>query len=328
MEEVLERFSKMNVLVIGDIMLDRYLIGDVERISYEAPVPIVKLERQKSWNVPGGAGNVAINLSLLAVNNVYLFGRVGPDVSGKTLLAKFNVMPNVNVQFVRSDPGTLTTLKTRLVAKHQQIVRFDLEDTSPLIPQAEDKVIWALETIVPTTQGVIISDYNKGFLTYRLLKYLSSACTHHKIPVFIDPSPTTPYPTFSNATILPNIVEAKEMSGLGPVDKSSIEKVGKVLMDKFGAVLITLGADGMILFQGENVIKVPPVSVEDVVDTVGAGDTVVSVFSLAKICGANLEKAATIASIAASIAIKRVGTYAVSFKELYEEVHNFSRSGG
>lgn len=325
MEEVLDRFSKMNVLVVGDIMLDRYLIGDDVRLSQEAPVPIVKLERQKSWNVPGGAGNVVTNLSLLAVNNVSLLGRVGPDVSGRTLLTKFKDMQNVNVQFVRSDPGTLTTIKTRLVAKHQQIVRFDLEETSPLRPRSEEKVIWALESIVPTVQGVIISDYNKGFLTTKLLRYLASVCSFHKIPVFIDPSPTTVYPTFSNATLLPSIIEAKEMSELGPIDKSSIEKVGKVLMDKFGTVSITLGAEGMILFQKENVIKVPPVTVEDVVDTVGAGDTVVSVFTLARICGANLKEAAIIASIAASIVIKHVGTYALSFKELFNEVLDFKK---
>ena len=325
MEEVLDRFSKMDVLVIGDIMLDRYLVGDVDRISQEAPVPIVKLERQKSWNVPGGAGNVATNLSLLAINNVSLLGRVGPDVSGKILLTKFRDMHNVNVQFVRSEPGTLTTIKTRLVAKHQQIVRFDLEDTSPLNPKAEEKVVWALRSIIPAVQGVIISDYNKGFLTFPMLKAISNICSFNKVPVFIDPNPTTDYPPFSNATLLPNLIEAKEMSRLSPVDKSSTEKVGKVLMDKFGTVSITLGAEGMILFERENVIRVPPVTVEDVVDTVGAGDTIVSVFTLAKICGADLKEAAIIASIAASIVIKHLGTYAVSFKELLDEVLNFKK---
>ena len=315
---LVEQFSKVKVLVIGDVMLDRYWWGNVSRISPEAPVPVVNL--QKRSLAAGGAANVAANIAGLGAKP-YLIGAVGRDEEGSSLpsiLAQTGVAGDYLVALVDRP----TTTKTRIVAHNQHIVRIDQEEKANL-DEAQEALVWEqVERILPEVDLIIVSDYAKGLLTDGILERLISKCRQYGRKVLVDPKGKD-YRKYHGATLLtPNKREAAEACKLEEDGQDLVETAGKMLMSDLGleALLITQGEDGMTLFEGEQ----EPVhflsASRDVYDVTGAGDTVISTLGVVLAAGGDLRTAAQIANIAAGIVIEHFGTTSIKFNELTREL--------
>ncbi len=301
-EELISKFSEANILVVGDLILDKYLWGEVERISPEAPVPVVDVKKE-TVNL-GGACNVAWNISALD-GNVYIAGVIGEDENGK-ILEYLLKEKNINPILVK-DNSRPTTEKTRIIAVSQQLMRIDREDRNPLNPYIEDNLISNIGKVINNTDVVIVSDYGKGVITKKVMDYLKETGK----PVFVDPKPEN-VSLYNGITIMtPN---KKEALNLAKVEKNTpIEEVGKLLMEKLNMnqILITLGAEGMALFEGNKLIKIPA-KAKKVFDVTGAGDTVISVLALARAVGGTWEEGASLANYAAGYVVGEIGTAVVS----------------
>ncbi|OGY85720.1 MAG: hypothetical protein A2233_03740 [Candidatus Kerfeldbacteria bacterium RIFOXYA2_FULL_38_24] len=312
-EKIINTFKNQHLAVIGDIMLDNFIYGDVERISPEAPVPVVKME--KELLVCGGAGNVAINISELKAQ-VSLLGVVGADLDGKQLkqILKKKHLKQDGVCTVRDRP---TIKKTRIVARGQQIVRVDQEENKPLDKKITAQLLQQIKKNIANWNAIVISDYNKGVVTQELMAGLQKICQNKKIPLIGDTKPQQ-HDLFKNVTLIaPNKHEALLMS-----NKKTVKQAGLALQKKLHcAVLITQGADGMMLFS-KNKITNFPVTQQEVYDVVGAGDTVVSSLALALGAGADLATATIIANHAAGVAVSKIGTATVSTAELITSLKN------
>lgn len=288
-------------------MLDKFIIGDVERISPEAPIPVVIA--QKELSAPGGAGNVASNIAALG-GVVSILGLVGNDSAMRDLLKEFKKR-KINAKGIIKSSQRPTCQKIRIVARNQQMVRVDKEDNHYIHDGLEEKVINFARKNIKNWDGLVISDYAKGFITQNLATEIISLAKKHKKPIIGDTKPKhAAY--FKNITLLtPNYKEATEISGIADVKKS-----GKAIQRKLNAnVLITRGAEGMSLFEGKKIVNFTT-KAKEVFDVAGAGDTVVATLILSLVSGANLEEAAVIANHAAGIAVAKVGTAAVSQREL------------
>ncbi len=312
--EILDRFGHVVVLVIGDVMLDRYWWGRVTRISPEAPVPVVRYER--STLAAGGAANVAANIVSLG-GRPLLVGLVGNDEGSRDLrhiLSETKIMPD----YLISIPGRPTTVKTRIIAHGQQIVRVDEEEVSPISDQYVQQVRSQMIRLLPSAHALIISDYAKGLLTSTLLRIIIDEARHQKIPIFVDPKGKD-YTRYNGATIItPNRHEAAKAVDLEPDGQSIVEQAGAILLSRFAvdAVLITQGEEGMTLFSRDIEPLRLPALARQVYDVTGAGDTVIATLSLALSAGTDLPTAATLANLAAGLAVEQVGTTAVSLASL------------
>lgn len=313
--ELLEKFSKVKVLVIGDVMLDRYCWGSVGRISPEAPVPVVSLNQ--TTLAAGGAANVAANVAGLGAIP-FLVGIVGVDAEAK-LLSTVLETGNVSAKFLIPLKERQTTLKTRIIAHHQQVVRLDQENTKPLDQKDVELVLKRIEKIWDEIEIVIISDYAKGFLTEELLARLIIAAKQQRKLVLVDPKGQN-YSKYSGATCLtPNQNEAAAACKLDEAESDLVEKAGKRLLSqiKAKAILITQGENGMTLFEkGQKSLKIKA-SARKVFDVTGAGDTVISCLAVALAAGADFETAAKISNLAAGIVVEYIGTTAVT-REMLE----------
>jgi len=311
--KTLERIKSLNIAVIGDIMLDRYIIGKVERISPEAPVPVLFV--QEEYHVLGGAGNVAANLSKLEVDNVHLFCRIADDQFGELIKRELNELHNkyrnAEATYFGHDQ---TTVKTRVMADNHQIVRFDREKLESIPNATADSIVHRIELNLDSFDAILISDYGKGMITWYLLEELEKAI-RGKIPICIDPSPKTFYPTMRETIFLPNTKERREIHKLE----------GTKLENKFKAVVETDGANGIYVYYGANQVPthIKAIEVSDVVDTVGAGDTVTAVFTAAIATSATIYEAATLANIAASVVVRHAKTYAVSYDEIFNVIEPY-----
>jgi len=308
MFETLERLKGARIAVIGDIMLDRYITGSVDRISPEAPVPVVFV--QKENHVLGGAGNVVANLSKLEVDNVHLFCRIADDQFGELIKLELNELHNKYNNTEATYFGhNQTTVKTRVMADNHQIVRFDREKLESIPAATADSIVHRITLDLNSFDAILISDYGKGMITRTLLSLLQAA-VGDVLPICIDPSPKTEYPKMLNAIILPN---TKEKESMDPF-----------ITDKFQAVVETAGSYGMYLYclGREDIIHIKAIDISDVVDTVGAGDTVTAVFTAAIATGATIQEAAQLANIAASVVVRHAKTYAISYDELYFAINN------
>ena len=308
--ELLKKFPNVKVLIIGDVMLDRYCWGSVRRISPEAPVPVVTLN--ETTEVAGGAANVAANVAGLGAKP-FLVGIVGEDAEAEILST---VLKNgqVSANFLIPIKNRQTTLKTRIIAHQQQIVRLDQENTKPLTSLEVENVLKKIETLWEMIDIVIISDYAKGFLTEELLLRLITTATKHKKPVLIDPKGQN-YSKYIGATLLtPNQAEAAKACKLDDDEPEIIEIAGKRLLKeiKVEAVLITKGENGMTLFQKEQNSFEIKASARKVYDVTGAGDTVISCLAVALAAGADFSTASEIANIAAGVVVEQVGTTAIT----------------
>ena len=300
--DLISKFPDITVAVIGDIILDKYLWGDVERISPEAPVPVVDVKKETVSL--GGASNVANNIASLDAK-VYMIGVVGDDENAK-IIENLLKSKNINPILIK-DRSRPTIEKTRIIAVSQQLLRIDREDRSKLSTEIEDKIINEIKNIKDKINVFIVSDYGKGVITQRIMDFIKSL----NKPIFVDPKPSN-YQLYKHATILtPNKKEAYESI---KADKNTdLEFVGRKIMSdlELNQLLITLGSEGMALFEGDKIVRIPT-KAKKVFDVTGAGDTVISVLALARLAGGTWEESASLANTAAGYVVGEIGTATVS----------------
>lgn len=313
-KKIISRFSKARVLIIGDLILDEFLWGDVSRISPEAPVPVVWVKRESF--MPGGAANVANNIHALG-GRVSIAGVVGMDERAR-ILTELLRRKEMDVAGIVIDDNRPTTLKTRVIAHHQQVVRIDKENMSSLNGDLIAQIIDYTRERIDDIDAITIEDYGKGVITPPLLKEILRLARHHKKIVTVDPKEEHFHYYKGVTAITPNHYEAAQAAGIKVKDNDSLIKIGKTLLSKLKceAVLTTLGENGMQLFEKKGRITHIPTVARDVFDVSGAGDTVIGTFTLALAAGASLVDAARIANFAAGIVVGKVGIGVVTQKEL------------
>ena len=314
LEAIVARFAGRRIAVLGDCMVDRYLWGRVERISPEAPVPVVEVERESS--ALGGAGNVAANLRALGAAPL-LLGVVGEDDDGRRLREAFAAC-GLGVGGVVTDATRPTTVKTRIVAHAQQVVRADRESRADLSGAALARLLEIVERELPGCEGLAVSDYGKGVVHPGTLASALGAARRAGYAVSVDPKESH-IDAYRGVSILtPNQHEAGWMQGRRVTDEASLMEVGWGLQQRLdpAAVLVTRGADGMSLFErGGRYTHLPTVA-REVYDVTGAGDTVVSVVALALAAGADFPAACLLANHAAGIVIRELGTASCTREQL------------
>jgi D-beta-D-heptose 7-phosphate kinase/D-beta-D-heptose 1-phosphate adenosyltransferase len=311
---VIGRFAGRRVGVLGDVMLDRYLWGRVERISPEAPVPVVEIERE-SYSL-GGAGNVGANLRALGAEAV-LFAVIGDDEGGRTLQGELK-RRGVDTQGIVEDAARPTTVKTRILAHAQQVVRADREERGDLAGAPLAALIAALERALPRCEALIVSDYGKGVIHRGTLDIALGVARNHGIPVCVDPKESHIDAYRGVGILTPNQHEAGYVQGRRVTDEASLAEVGWGLQKRLDAeaVLVTRGPDGMSLFERGGRYTYLPTVAREVYDVTGAGDTVVSVVALARAAGAELPMACHLANHAAGVVIREVGTASCTVPQL------------
>lgn len=308
----LSQIRPFSVLVVGDFMLDTYTTGNVKRISPEAPVPVMQIERHESR--AGGTGNVVLNLIALGAK-VFICGRCGNDHSGAELKSCL-VGPNIVLDGLFEETGYPTPIKNRLIAGSQQLLRMDYEVIRPLPQNIEKEVLAYLEQTISQVQIVALSDYAKGFLSPRLIQSVVALAKAHQIPVIIDPKGTD-FSKYRGATLLkPNLSEAFAAARLS--SDASLDTVAERIfeMTDVETLLITRSEHGISLFNRSSMRQDFPARSREVKDVTGAGDVVLAVLSAALANGLDIRFAAQLANIAAGIAIERVGCVQVSVSEL------------
>ena len=319
------KFRKQSVLVIGDIMVDRFVWGKVSRISPEAPVPVVEVTQETQ--ALGGAGNVANNLSSLGAS-VNLVAVTGDDLTADQLKDSLRAK-KIGTDGLISDDSRPTSIKTRIIAQHQQVVRVDKEIKGIFTRAIEQKLDEKIAKLIPLSNAVIISDYGKGVVSAGLLKKTIALARKHNIPVNVDPKIENFMKYRRITCITPNTDEA--VAGMhyhGPKEDKNIVELGRKILKKLGSdsVLITRGEKGMTLFEHGNKITNIPTRAKEVYDVTGAGDTVISVFTLALAAKANFKQAAELSNFAAGVVVAKLGTATVSPKELEEAIREFSKN--
>lgn len=306
------------VLILGDVMLDEYIWGQVRRISPEAPVPVVEATRRTY--APGGAANVATNVAMLG-GQVFLASVIGQDYSADSLRQELT-QRGVSVNGLVVCAERPTTTKTRVIAHSQQVARVDSEVRQPIPSEIENALEEWIATHLPQVQACIISDYGKGVLSARLTQELIQAARRAGKPIVVDPKGTD-YSKYCGATLVtPNLHEAEQATNRQANDEMDLERIAKELLDilRDSALLVTRGADGMSLFANAIApVHIPSVA-RQVFDVTGAGDTVIGTLALALAAGAPLESAIRLANIAAGIVVGKVGTAGVTPEELLHAV--------
>jgi len=315
---VIDAMQEIPVLVAGDYMLDKYVWGRVDRVSPEAPVPVLAVDREEFR--PGGAGNVAANIVALG-GCTYAVGIVGNDTESGQLL--------VSLQERRIDVGGMvlsdfrpTTTKCRLVAHHQQLVRMDHEKTIPANEREIEDIHSRLDLLFPKVKAVILQDYNKGMLCESVIRSLISRCINGNIPVAVDPKLENFFRYQGVTLFKPNEKEVERALGITVQNDDDLRVAGHRLQEQIKAdlLLITSGEHGMTLFIDKETVHHIPTRAQEVFDVSGAGDTVISVMSLALVAGARPAEAAFLANAAAGICVSKVGTQPVFRDELIQEI--------
>lgn len=314
--EIIANFSEATVLVVGDLMLDHFIWGKVARISPEAPVPVVDVRAENI--LLGGCANVLNNIH--AIGGLVLgTGVVGADNMGERLRQEF-IDRRIDTGGVVVEKERTTTLKTRIVAHGQQIVRFDRESRAPVAKDSIEQIIAYVESRLDQIGAIVISDYNKGLITQALLDGIRQVVAGRKLVVCVDPKRDdfSFYRGFD--VITPNHHEAGRALGREIHNEEDLCRTGATLMEQydFKAVLITRGEEGLSLFEnGSPFVHTHfPTVAREVFDVTGAGDTVIGVFALAMAAGASFKEAAVLANHAAGIVVGKVGTATVSREEL------------
>jgi len=319
----LQSFAQAHILVLGDVMLDHFIWGNVRRISPEAPVPVVEVTKE-TW-YPGGAANVARNIAPFT-NNVRLMGRIGRDAAGdrlKELLLEDQVDPSP----LLTHSSVPTISKARVTARQQQIVRVDREQLLKLTGEELAEVETRLRQLAPLLQAIIIEYYGKGFVTDALVHLVAEIAAENQVLVTVDPSPHNPLNWKGVTLVKPNRLEAFAAAGINdhllaqpPLENAELLEVGRVLMEKWDTpnILITLGEQGMLLFQQEKPPHHIPTQAREVFDVSGAGDTAIAILTLAMAAGRDVITAAELANIASGIVVGKLGTARINSDELLQ----------
>ena len=322
LREIIDRFSKVRILVVGDIMMDRFIWGKVSRISPEAPVPVVLFEREDL--ILGGAANVVNNIHSLG-GKVSLCGVVGNDEYADKILEKIDEI-GVKTDGIFKEKGRRTTVKTRIIAHQhpyqQQLARIDRETMDHPKPHTNRSLLNFLSENVVHFDGIVISDYGKGVLTRKLSQMVIQKAKRYRKFIMVDPKPKN-FSFYKGATVItPNAKEAGEASGMPVTDFSSLKKAGRILLNKSrcSILIVTQGEEGMTVFESsDNSFAVPTVA-KDVYDVTGAGDTVIGTLALAWGAGAKVKEAAMLANYAAGIVVGKMGTATATRKDLIDAI--------
>jgi rfaE bifunctional protein kinase chain/domain len=343
LKRLIPRLRGKRIGVLGDLMLDRYLWGTASRLSPEAAVPVVDFVEQSECL--GGAGNVAANFAALGAR-VEAFGVIGSDESGRALQKSLRAA-SIADKGVLVDSKRVTTVKTRIIARHQQVVRVDRERREPLRAETQEKLLHQLFSALKQVDALVLSDYDKGLITDDFADRVLSAAHQLKVPVFVKPKTSRLYAYRGARAIVCNAKEAGFYVTRSLADEKSVEEAGRALLAHFGcsAVVITRGEKGMSVFEESSPrhLLIPATSFEvtyarlgqpgiergatgrQVFDVTGAGDTVLSVLSLAVAGGAPLADAAELANIAAGVVVGKLGTACVTPEELLHALGDIRR---
>jgi len=314
-----QRFSKKKVLVLGDVMLDRFVWGAVSRISPEAPVPV--LEVRKETTCLGGAANVAANIHSLGGEPLPL-AVVGNDVEGELLKAKFREL-GTGVGGIFIDKERPTSIKTRIIAHHQQICRTDREERAPLSPELRRKLAAWFRAHLDIADAVIVSDYAKGLISPTLLRQVLPLAKAAQKPVCVDPKLRN-FAAYRPATVItPNVMETEYAAGMTIATEQDLLRAGRKILRKTGIdhLLVTRGEHGMALFEADSKVTQIPTLAREVFDVTGAGDTVISTLALGLVAGLCVLEAAILSNIAAGIVVAKLGTAAATPDELLAGIH-------
>jgi D-beta-D-heptose 7-phosphate kinase/D-beta-D-heptose 1-phosphate adenosyltransferase len=316
------RFAEKRVLVIGDLMLDEFVWGKVSRISPEAPVPVVSVTGETYY--PGGAANVARNLRELGAQ-VSLLGFVGADSAGDRLCTLLDGVGLQNTAGILRDAGRPTTVKSRIIARNQQVVRVDRERIAPLDAAQRARMTAFVDDLVDRIDGIVVADYGKGALDQQLADHIANVARQRGKVLTVDPHPHTPLVWKAATAIKPNRIEAFHAAGMRltpPVEPASQDdpllRAACELLRTWqpGSLLVTLGEQGMLLFQEGAAPFHIPTRAKEVFDVSGAGDTAIAVFTLGLLAGADPREAADLANRASGIAVGKLGTATVTPAEL------------
>ena len=312
-DKISKDYSEKNILVIGDIILDAYIFGTVDRISQEAPVPIVSIA-EKNFK-PGGAANVALNLSGLGAN-VQLIGLTGSGINCNELQKCFEKNNNINLHLVK-DEGRLTSVKTRIIADGKQVVRLDDEATNEINQIHKEKLKSIFDANSKKIDGIIIEDYNKGTLSSDLILHIIDSASKNSIPVYVDPKYDN-YKHYKGVRLFkPNLVEYNTIvrnKNFGVLPESGFKF--KEYIDS-EILLLTLGAEGMSLYF-DDVHNQIPTKARKVYDVSGAGDTVIATFAMNDICGLDPLESSIIANLAAGRVCEEIGVFPINVDALKE----------
>jgi D-beta-D-heptose 7-phosphate kinase/D-beta-D-heptose 1-phosphate adenosyltransferase len=316
LSEGIDKFSSCRILVVGDVIMDEFLWGRVERISPEAPVPVVQVEEESL--VLGGAGNVVNNIISLG-GQALLCGVIGNDAMGRELVHMLEKMNSPSHGLVVEDRRP-TTIKTRVVAHSQQVVRVDREESEPVTEASIERIITTVKEQTGSIDAIVVSDYGKGVVTRSLMDGLRSLGQDGQPILAVDPTVRN-LALYKDVTLItPNNYEAQRMSGIQIEDDQSIRRAGAHLLEELGCqtVLITQGDKGMTLIEGNGETTQIPTVARKVFDVSGAGDTVIATFTLALAAGLRPRQAAVLANLAAGIVVGEIGTATVAASRLKE----------
>ncbi len=326
LEEILQRATSRRIAVIGDLMLDEFVWGKVGRISPEAPVPVVEVTRETSY--PGGAANVARNLREF-VARTFVIGLVGADRGGRKLHELLEKCEIATADIIE-DAAFQTIVKTRIIARQQQVVRVDREEIRPPTAEQVARVTESIKRQLEDFDAVIFEDYGKGFLSADLVQQVSEVAYKAGKIVTVDPNPRHPLIWQNVTAVKPNRSEAFFAAGQPWTDPVSppgrdeaLLEVGRLLLELWDTefLLITLGEQGMMLFEGRGVSHIPT-KARQVFDVSGAGDTAIALFTLALCSGASGHEATEIANHASAVVVAKLGTATVSPQELIASFHD------
>jgi D-glycero-beta-D-manno-heptose-7-phosphate kinase len=323
-KKLLEAAAQARVLVLGDLMLDQFVWGHVARISPEAPVPVVEFQRESL--IPGGAGNVARNLATLGASTE-LFGVIGKDDAGRQL-KRLLAEQQIGCAGVFSSASRSTSMKTRIIAHQQQVVRVDRESRDHIHDHLTGRLLVALDEHLNGAAALIVGDYGKGVVSQELLDEVRARCRERGIWISLDPKPVHSLDLSNLSLITPNRKEAFELAGVrdgslvdrpeDPLQDMALMRVAEILLHDLAPalLLITLGDQGMLLCQrGRKPFHIPTVA-REVFDVSGAGDTVIASFTLAIAGGASPVEAAVFSNHAAGVVVRKIGTATVTPEEL------------
>lgn len=321
---IVNSMQQKRIVVIGDLLLDKYIWGNVDRVSPEAPVAIVSVE--KETYVPGGAANVANNIVAVG-GKAQLMGIMGNDKAKTTFIQELEKR-GIGTTHILIDEKKPTIQKIRIIAQQQQLLRVDYEETSYVENTKEEEFLQHLETAKGSFDAIIVSDYAKGVVTERFMNGLLAFCKQNNVGLIVDPKPKHKKFYTGASVITPNHKEACELVDMSISNENEyILNVGKRIQQELQTnVILTRGEKGITVFEGTNEPVTIPTQAKEVYDVTGAGDTVVAISTLALCAGATLEQAATIANIAAGIVVGKLGTATVSAQELVESIQKLKSS--
>lgn len=327
LRNTIDRFADGRILVIGDVILDQFIWGTVSRISPEAPVPVVNVTKEEL--LLGGSANVVRNIRSLG-GHCALCGIIGDDAMGAELLRLMQAAGAPIDGLIKGSRPT--TIKTRVVAQRQQVVRYDREQSGPPSERTLQALLAYLEKNVADFDAVLVSDYAKGVICGPLMERLNALLTKlrgtgRSLPLIVDPKPVNAA-LFAGATVItPNNFEAAQISGMAINDESSLLAAAQTIKIKLncGAVLITRGEAGMALLEGDKNLVTIPTAAQEVYDVTGAGDTVAATLALGLAAGCSMTDAAIIANQAAGIVVGKIGTASVSREELLADLNKEER---